>query len=109
MGKSIRYSEEFKKKTVQIYLKGNISATELARNLGVHPDTVYNWIRESNNGSVNIPINWPNETIENSVLGKCRSPKGLVLCNLYQRLYELEDEIALLKQDVVDFTKNNPH
>lgn len=52
MGKAIKYSEDFKKESVQIYLQGDESATAVAKALGVDRHTLYSWIRQFNNGIV---------------------------------------------------------
>lgn len=40
MAKQIRYTLAYKMKTVQLYLQGDLSANQLALNLGIHPHTV---------------------------------------------------------------------
>lgn len=52
MGKQIRYTSEFKIQTVQLYLQGDVSATQLAIDLGIHPHTVRHWIRDYNDGKM---------------------------------------------------------
>lgn len=54
MAKQIRYTLEYKMKTVQLYLQGDMSANQLALNLGVHPHTVRHWIQEYNDGKLKM-------------------------------------------------------
>lgn len=50
MGKQKRYSSEFKQMAVQNYLQGDLSANEIATDLGVHPHTIRHWIQDYNDG-----------------------------------------------------------
>lgn len=52
MAKQIRYTLDYKMKTVQLYLQSDLSANQLAVNLGIHPHTVRHWIREYNDGKL---------------------------------------------------------
>lgn len=55
MGKSIRYTSEFKKQTVLKYLQGDLSANQLALNLGIHPHTVRQWIKDYHINKITLP------------------------------------------------------
>lgn len=54
MGKQIRYTLEYKMKTVQMYVKGALSANQLALKLGIHPHTVRHWIQDYTDGKLKI-------------------------------------------------------
>lgn len=66
MGKSTKYSEEFKEKTVRAYQEGDLSAAELEKNLGVNKHTVCNWIRERNN-SVYLIRTIPDDSLKTAI------------------------------------------
>ncbi len=51
MAKHLRYSEEFKEKAVAMFLQSNLSAAQVAKNLGVHSHTLCNWIKQYKNCS----------------------------------------------------------
>lgn len=46
MAKRKHYSREYKIETVKAIVDGGANAAELARDLGVHPNTVYKWVQE---------------------------------------------------------------
>lgn len=56
MGKQIRYTLEYKMNTVQMYLQGDLSANQLALNLGIHPHTVRQWIGDYNDGKLKLAV-----------------------------------------------------
>lgn len=56
MGKQKRYSSEFKLMAVQTYLQGELSANQLAKDLGVHPHSINHWIQDYNNSN-NVTTN----------------------------------------------------
>lgn len=55
MGKQVRYTAEFKARTVQMYLQGDLSGNQLALKLGIHPHTIRHWIQDYNDGKMKIP------------------------------------------------------
>lgn len=44
MAKQINYTEEFRRAAVDMYKKGNESAAQLARKIGIHEHTMCRWI-----------------------------------------------------------------
>lgn len=40
------YSREFKIETVKLATEGDANAAEVARDMGIHPNTLYKWIQE---------------------------------------------------------------
>jgi transposase len=46
MAKRKHYSREFKIETVKIISDGGANAAEIARDIGVHPNTVYKWVQQ---------------------------------------------------------------
>lgn len=45
LAKQIKYTDEFRKKAVNAYLEGNLSAAQLAPQIGVHKHTLCKWIK----------------------------------------------------------------
>jgi transposase len=43
-----RYTKEFKLEAIQLVLSKGSNASEVARNLGIHPNLLNRWIREYN-------------------------------------------------------------
>lgn len=46
MGKRKSYSREFKIETVKAITDGGVSAAEIARDLSIHPNTLYKWVQQ---------------------------------------------------------------
>jgi transposase len=46
MAKRKNYSREFKIETVKAIADGGVSAAEISRDLGVHPNTLYKWVQQ---------------------------------------------------------------
>jgi len=40
------YTREFKVETVKLVTDGNAHVSEIARDMGIHPNTLYNWIQQ---------------------------------------------------------------
>ena len=40
------YTREFKVETVKLVTEGGANAAEVARDMGIHPNTLYKWIHE---------------------------------------------------------------
>ena len=40
------YNREFKTETVKLVTESDASTTEVARDMGIHPNTLYKWIHE---------------------------------------------------------------
>lgn len=40
------FSREFKIETVRLVLDGSNNAVDIARDMGIHPNTLYRWIKE---------------------------------------------------------------
>jgi transposase len=40
------YTREFKVETVQMLMTTDVSVTEAAADLGIHPNTLYKWVRQ---------------------------------------------------------------
>ena len=40
------YTREFKVETVKLVTDGDAKVSEIARDMGIHPNTLYNWIQQ---------------------------------------------------------------
>lgn len=100
MVKQIRYTPEFKMQTVQMYLQGNLSANQLALDLGVHPHTVRHWIQDYNDGKMTAtrPSCIEDTGISMHVnYGKAEQPKRADIGIILSKIGELESEVDELK------------
>jgi transposase len=81
MSKGTQYTSEFKRETVKIVLSSNKSTALVAKELGVNPKTLYNWVSQS-------------MKTKKSVTNK------ISVTNSKHRYQELERENEKLKKDL---------
>lgn len=100
MGKQIRYTQEFKMQTVQMYLQGDLSANQLALSLGIHPHSVRHWIQDYNDGKLRIaePLDYRRPDLSDVVSNRQPKPSnqpdiGIII----SKISTLESEIKDLK------------
>lgn len=100
MGKQVRYTAEFKMRTIQMYLQGDLSANQLALDLKIHPHTVRHWIQDYNDGKLSIvqPLSGTTPILSNAVSSKnTDNPKGVNVGIVISKINTLEAEIKELK------------
>lgn len=100
MGKQIRYTSEFKMKVVQIYLQGDLSANQLAIELGIHPHTIRHWIQNYNDGKMEglRPVNSSGTDFSDVLFhGQTEYPKRADIGMIISKFSALECELNELK------------
>lgn len=100
MAKQIRYPLEYKVKTVQLYLQGDLSANQLALNLGIHPHTVRHWIQDYNDGKlkIEIPLDSARSGVPNRIVrGQQEASKRPDIGIIFSKISVLEAEVKELK------------
>lgn len=100
MGKQIRYTLAYKRKTVQSYLRGDLSANQLALNLGIHPHTVRHWIQEYNDGKLQLETPLDNDQGDLPIpaaSGQREPSKGPDIGPILSKISGLEFELESLK------------
>lgn len=91
-----RYDAEFKKEIAGLYISGSRSAQSLAREVGVHENTVYKWAEQYRSDP------------ENAFPGSGNlKPEADEKRRLERRVKELEEENAILKKAAAYFAKNS--
>ena len=89
-GKKKRFDKDFKLSAVKMVTEGGHKASEVARNLGIHPNMLYSWKRKyTDNGDKAFP-------------GKGHLTE---LAALRRKLREIEMERDILKKAVGIFSK----
>ena len=89
-GKKKRFDKDFKLSAVKMVTEGGHKASEVARNLGIHPNMLYSWKRKyTDNGDKAFP-------------GKGHLTE---LAALRRKLREVEMERDILKKAVGIFSK----
>jgi transposase len=88
-----RYTKEFKLEAVQLFLSKGTNASEISRNLGIHPNLLNRWIREYNTDQ------------EHSFPGLGKSKESDELRNLRKELADTKLERDILKKALAIFSK----
>jgi transposase len=88
------FTREFKVETVQMLMTTDVSVTEAAADLGIHPNTLYKWVRQYG------------ERPEEAFPGKGRQTSETEQIKLLQRENQrLRMERDILKKAMVIFSK----
>jgi transposase len=88
------YTKEFKIKAVELLEQGNKSLRQVARELGVAENNLYNWRKQYKNNQQKAFPNQPH-----------LDEKDLELRRLKSRVAELEEEREILKKAAAFFAK----
>ncbi|MFI6519846.1 transposase [Spirillospora sp. NPDC050679] len=94
MGRSSSYSPEFREEAVQLALKSTEPIAQVARELGMNPETLHTWVRryEREHGRSDAPL---------PVDERAR------LKELERRNCELEMEVSFLKKAAAYFARDS--
>ena len=90
------YTKEFKIKAVEILEQGNKSVRQVAKELGVAENNLYNWRKQLHKKQENAFPNQPKH-----------DEKELELRRLKARVAELEEEREILKKAAAFFAKES--
>lgn len=83
-----KYTKEFRDETVELILNSEKSALQIARDLGIHDKTIYNWIKVyKKENNITTPIN------------ETKNHKKSSQDELLAELKQLRSENKLLKQE----------
>ena len=89
-----KYDKEFKTEAVRLATRGDRKVTEVARNLGVHPNLIYNWKeRLEEDGAYSFPGS-----------GKLKVPDEQ-LRRLQRELADIKEERDILKKALAIFSR----
>ena len=61
------YTQEFKEEAVSLVADGGLKVAEVARRLSISPQTLRNWIKKNENGSLDSPGGKPVSELEAEV------------------------------------------
>ena len=105
MGKAIRYDDSFKKEAIRMYLQGDLTATAVAKQLGIDRHNFYKWIKEFNRGIVVSPITMDSQAQSADSLHKqtqkdCLAKEAQNLQAIYDKVLKLESELLNLKAEL---------
>lgn len=89
-----KYDPEFKKETVRLIVEKGRSASSVAKDLGISPNTVHGWLRQFRQHQDNA---FPGK-------GKLR-PEDEELRQMRRRIADLEEECSILKKAAAIFAR----
>ena len=92
------YTKEYKEAAVKLYTDGDKTMHEVSQELGMHPENIRRWLKETKEGEAkNIRV-FPGR-------GK---PRDEELHNLRKKVADLEEENEILKKAMVIFAEKKP-
>jgi len=98
MGKRRLYTKEFKESALELYQSSGKTSQEVADDLGISPENLRRWIRESKEGKgKNIRV-FPGQGI----------PRDEEVARLKKRVADLEETNEILKKAMAFFVVKNP-
>ena len=92
------YTKEYKEAAVKMYTDGDKTMQEVSNELGMHPENIRRWLKESKEGAAkNIRV-FPG-------LGKARDEE---IHRLRKEVANLQEENEILKKAMVIFAEKKP-
>ena len=98
MGKPRLYTKEFKESAVELYHSSGKTAKEVAEGLGVHPENISRWVRESKEGEGKNSRVFPGQG----------NPRDEEVARLKKQVADLEETNEILKKAMAYFVVKNP-
>ena len=96
MGKGMRYEREFKIEIAKQVVDGKRSSSRMAREIGVHENTIYKWVTQYKAD--------PEQAFPGS--GNMK-PEEEEIYRAKRRIRELEEEVDILKKFAAYLAKND--
>ena len=97
MGRRV-YTKEFKESALELYYSSGKTAKEIADGLGINPENLSRWLRESKEG----------ENKKLKVFPGQGNPRDEEVAQLKKRLADLEETNEILKKAMAFFVVKNP-
>ena len=98
MGKRRTYAKEFKESAIELYHRSGKSATELADELGISPENLRRWLRESKEAEGSTLRVFPGKG----------NPRDEELYQLRKEVADLREANEILKKAMAFFAVKNP-
>jgi transposase len=93
------YTKEFKEAAVKLYTNGDKTMQEVSNELGMHPENIRRWLKESKEGEAkNIRV-FPGRG----------NPRDEELHRLRKEVADLRETNEILKKAMVIFAGKDPH
>lgn len=101
MGKHSKYDDAFKQNAVGLVISGH-KASQVARDLGLNPETLYQWVRKHRDSTEKTPFS--GERLSKSTVKAQPSEDARELARLRKELELLRMERDILKKAVGIFS-----
>ena len=98
MGRRRRYTKEFKESSVELYRSSGKSAKEIAADLGINPENLSRWVRESEEGADRNLRVFPGQG----------NPRDEEMARLKKENADLRETNEILKKAMAFFVVKNP-
>ena len=98
MGRRRTYTKEFKESAIELYHSSGKSAKEIADELGINPENICRWLRESKEG----------EKTNLKVFPGRGNPRDEELYRLRKEVADLRETNEILKKAMAFFAVKNP-
>ena len=103
MGKQSKYDDAFKQNAVGLVMSGH-KASQVARDLGLNPETLYQWVRKHRDSTEKTPFSGERLTAKSSVKSE-PSEDARELARLRKENELLKMESDILKKAVGIFSQ----
>jgi transposase-like protein len=98
MGRRRTYTKEFKESAIELYRSGGKTRTEIAEGLGINPENLCRWLRESEEGEKKGLKAFPGQG----------NPRDEELIRLRKENADLRESNEILKKAMAIFTVRKP-
>ena len=98
MGRRRTYTKEFKESAIELYKGGGKTKTEVAEGLGINPENLCRWLRESEEGEKSKLKAFPGRG----------NPRDEELAQLRKEVADLRETNEILKKAMAFFVVKTP-
>ena len=94
MAERRQYTPEFKKETVRLITELGQSSKQVAKDIGVHENTIYKWVQSYQKDPAEPFVGSGHQKVADEEMYRAK-----------KRIADLEEEVAILKKAIAIFTK----
>lgn len=94
MREGMRYGPEFKKETIKLITELGHNVREVAKDIGVHENTIYKWIQKNEENPTEPFVGSGHQRTEDAEMRRAN-----------KKIADLEQEVAILKKAIAIFSK----
>jgi transposase len=94
MSERRQFTPEFKKETVRLITELGQSSKQVAKDIGVHENTIYKWVQSYHEDPAEPFVGSGHQKVADEEMHRAK-----------KRIADLEEEVAILKKAIAIFTK----